>query len=219
MATKMLTIDGITFPDFGDDKSKKNFRPVFYMLYKGKDKKMKTTIVAKPAEGAWQWRKADKKFFLSGTDIGDSVELDTSALRFDDPTSGFTSTDHQIAEIDGKLSSIAVQFVDVGDSSFGSFFGKNIMPQLVGVWKTTGFNPIDLLPVPGIVTGIVKDNIKLDDLADKAANFLANSDGDKVLHRISKNYDGKGKKPFVISGTKEWKQGKTGTYAVTIGFE
>jgi hypothetical protein len=219
MAAKTLTIEGITFPDFGDDKSKKNFRLIFYILYKGKDKKTKTTIVTKPADGFWQWRNSGKKFFLSGKTSGDSVELDTSSLRFDDEASGFAATDYQIAEIDGKLASVAVQFIDVHDDSIGGVFAEKFLPKLIDVWKTSGFNPLDLLPVPGVVTGIVKDNINLNDLADKAANFLASGNGDKVLARASGNFEGE--KLFTVSEEKEWdaKKHKSGTYAVTIGFE
>jgi len=220
MATQMLTIEGITFPDFGDDNSKKNFRLIFYIAYKGDDKKTKTTIVTKPAEGFWQWRKPNKKFFLSGTTAGDSVELDTSSLHFDDETSGFTATDYQIAEIDGKLSSVAVQFIDVKDDSLGTIFAEKFLPKLIDVWKTSGFNPLDLVPLPGVVTGIVKDNVNLAELADKAEEFLAEGNGDKVLRRINKIYDGTN--PFVISEENVvWntKKNKKGTYSVTIGFE
>ncbi|HEY0429726.1 MAG TPA: hypothetical protein VGC76_18230 [Pyrinomonadaceae bacterium] len=220
MANQTLTIEGITFPDFGDDKSKKNFRLIFYIAYKGDDGKTKTTIVTKPPAGFWQWRNPNKKFFLQGTTSGDSVELDTSALQFDDETSGFTSADAQIAEIDGTISSIAVQFIDVKDDSLGGLFAEKFLPKLIDLWKTSGFNPLDLVPLPGIVTGIVKDNVDLGALADKAEGFLAQGNGDKVLHRINKKYDGT--KPFVISDENvvwDTKKNKKGTYAATIGFE
>ena len=37
MTAKKLTIKGITFPDFGDDDSKKNFRLIFHIGYNDKD--------------------------------------------------------------------------------------------------------------------------------------------------------------------------------------
>lgn len=216
MPKKTLAVEGITFPKFSKGSSKRNFRLIFFIAYKDSKGKIVTTIVTKPAGGEWQWKDDDKEFYLSETnDLGDSVELDVNALRFDN--NGFSSTDYQIAEINGKLLSVAVQFIDVFDASIGDFLKKNVLPKVLEELKKTGFNPIDLLPVPGIITGIVKENVKLDDLATKFENFLTKEKKDKLLHKISATFDGK--KPFILSGRKEWDKGKTGTYSVTIGFE
>ncbi len=216
MAKKTLTIDGITFPDFGDDKSKKNFRLIFFIGYTDKKGDKKAAIVSKPDGGQWQWRKAEKPCFLPSMSIGDSVELDTSVLS--SGFNGFSDSDEKIAEIDGKVSSITVQFVDVFDSSVKSFLKSGVLPQVIEQLKNLGINPIDLIPVPGVFTAVIKEKINADELATKFQGFLTKKNEDKLLNSLSAKYDGK-KKKLEISGRKEWKKGKTGTYAVTIGFK
>lgn len=215
MAKKTLTIEGITFPKYSKDSSKRNFRLVFYIAYK-EGGKTKTTIVTKPATGQWQWKKSSKDaFFPEGNDLGDSVEL--NVLPMQAGAKGFGTEASKIAEIGGKLISIGVQFIDVFDASAMDFLKEKVLPKFLEELKKSGFNPIDLLPVPGVITGIVKSNIKIEDLITKAGEFLQAQEKDKVLYSVTKKYDGE--EPFVISGRKEWKENKTGTYAVTIGFE
>jgi hypothetical protein len=206
MSNKTLTIDGITFPDFGGDDSKKNFRLVFYIGYKDANGKKKVTIVSKPDGGQWQWRKATKENFLPPTSIGDSVELATDVL--DDAAT-------KIAEIDGTLTSVTVQFLDVFDASAKSFLKGKVLPSVLTHLQGLGINPIDLIPIPGAFTTIIKDNVNVDDLAGKFKDFLTKKNEDKLLNSISQKYNDESS--FVISGRKEWKKGKTGTYAVTIG--
>jgi hypothetical protein len=74
-----------------------------------------------------------------------------------------------------------------------------------------------LLPVPGIITGVLKSKVKIEDLIDKADEFLKEQEKDKVLFSTTKKYDGE--ELFTIGGRKEREKNKTGTYAVTIGFE
>ena len=216
MAKKTLTIEGIKFPKFSRKSSKRNFRLIFYIAYKDKKGKPKTTIVIKPAKGEWQWRKSSKKNFLAEQrELKDSYRLDVSPLRFN--ANGFSEDDYKITEIDGKVERIAVQFIDVKDASFLDFLKKNVLTAAVERFKATGFNPIDLLPVPGVITGIVKEKVKLEDLADDFADHLKKEKKDKVLHRLSRKYNGKN--PFRMSGKKEWEKGKFGIYGITIGFE
>ncbi|HQU85270.1 MAG TPA: hypothetical protein PKY59_19170 [Pyrinomonadaceae bacterium] len=216
MSKKTLTIEGITFPKFSKGSSKRNFRLMFYIAYKDADGKNKTVIVTKPASGQWQWKKSDKDFYFpEANDLGDSIELDTSVLRFADK--GFKEEDYKITEIDGKLSSVTVQFVDVYDASPLDFFKQKILPQVLEELKKIGFNPIDLVPLPGVVTGIIKDKIKIEDLAGKVEDYLKEEGKDKLLHRVSAKY--KKGDSLTASGEKEWEDDKTGTYAVTIGIE
>lgn len=216
MAKKTLTIEGISFPKFSKKSSKKNFRLIFYIAYKDKTGKSKTTIVIKPAKGEWQWRKSDKKNFLPvERELKDSYRLDISPLRFN--AGGFSADDYKITEIDGTVETIAVQFIDVKNASFLDFIKKNFLSEAIETFKMTGFNPIDLLPVPGVITGIVKDKVKLENIADDFAEHLKKEKRDKVLHRISRKYNGKN--PFSMSSKKEWEKGKVGTYGIKIGFE
>jgi hypothetical protein len=216
MAAKTLTIEGITFPKFSEKSSKRNFRLIFYVAYKDDTGKTKTTIVTKPATGEWQWKKSDNDFFFSEKkESEDSVELDVSVLSSGE--NGFDPEDFKIVEIEGEILNIAVQFIDVFDANVGDFLKKKVLPQVLEKLVATGFNPIDLLPVPGIVTGFIKEKVKIEDLAGEVEKFLTKENKDKVLHRISKKYNGK--KSQILSEKKEWEKGKTGTYALKFGFE
>ncbi|HVE59039.1 MAG TPA: hypothetical protein VNB22_19605 [Pyrinomonadaceae bacterium] len=215
MAKKKLTIKGITFPDFGDDDSKKNFRLIFYIAYTDKNGDETATIVSKPDSGQWQWRKSSKDFFLPPTIVGDSAELNTSFLKTGG--NGFAPASDKIAEIDGEITDITVQFLDVFDASIGDFLKRNILPEVIKQLQGLGINPIDLIPVPGVFTTVIKDKIKIDELATRVENFLTKEKKDKLLHTISAEYDGK--KTFTLKEEKEWnpKKHKKGTYGVTIG--
>lgn len=216
MSVKTLTIEGITFPKFSKGSSKRNFRLIFYIAYKDEDGKNKTVIVTKPSGGAWQWKKSDKDFYFpEANDLGNSVELDVNPLRFE--ANGFSADDYKITEIDGKLTSIAIQFIDVHDGSILDFLKQKVLPQVIEELKKIGFNPIDLLPVPGVITGAIKSKVKVEDLADKVAESLKKAGKDKILHSVSGKY--KKGDSFTVSGEKEWEEGKTGTFGVTIGFE
>lgn len=218
MSKKKLTIKGITFPQFGDDDSKKNFRLVFYIGYTDADGEEMATIVSKPDSGHWQWRKSKKDFFLPvKAESGDSVELNTTFLKAGG--NGFEAKSDQIAEIDGDITDITVQFIDVFDESFGNFMKNKLLPEVIKQLKGLGINPIDLLPVPGVITTVLKDKIKVDELATKLEGVLTDDDGDKLLHTISAEY--KGEKTLTLKEEKVWnkKKQKKGIYGVTIGIK
>jgi hypothetical protein len=215
MAKKKLTIKGITFPDFGDDDSKKNFRLIFYIAYNNEDGDETATIVSKPDSGQWQWRKSSKDFFLPPTIVGDSAELNTTILKTGG--NGFAPASDKIAEIDGEITDITVQFLDVFDSSIGDFLKSKVLPEVIKQLQSLGINPIDLIPIPGAFTTIIKDKIKVDELAAKFQEALTKEKKDKLLHSISKEY--KGEKTFALKEEKEWnsKKHKKGTFGVSIG--
>lgn len=218
MAKKKLTIKGITFPDFGDDDSKKNFRLMFFIGYTDKDGNESATIVTKPDAGQWQWRKASKNAFLPPKIVGDSAELNTTVLKTGDGGK-IPASSHKITEIDGDITDITVQFLDVFDASVGDFLKSKVLPQLIEQLKGLGINPIDLIPVPGVFTTVLKNNVNVNDLATKFQTFLTKEKKDKLLHSISREY--KGENPFVLKEEKVWntKKRKKGTYGVTIGVQ
>ena len=184
MAKKKLTIKGITFPDFGDDDSKKNFRLVFYIGYTDADGNEAVEVVSKPSERHWQWRNKNKDAFLQPTTKGDSVELDTLVLRNGDGEK-IEKGSNKIAEIEGEITDITVQFMDVHDKTIADFLVKNVLPELLTVWKASGLNPIDFAPIPGGVKVLIKDKINLEEMADSAAEFYKKKLKDKMLHSIS----------------------------------
>jgi hypothetical protein len=216
MSVNMLTIEGLTFPKFHKNSSKRNFRLIFYIAYKDADGKSKTTIVTKPDEGQWQWKKPNNDFYIPENELDDAVELDVSVLHAD--LQGFSETDYQIAEIDGAIISVAVQFMDVFDASIGDFLRNVVLTKVLEEFKKTGFNPVDLIPVPGIVTGLIKENVPVDKLMTKLGDIVAKETKDKLLHRVSKKYSGE--TPFVLRDVRKGdEKDKNGPYGVTIGFE
>lgn len=219
MAKKKLTIKGITFPDFGDDDSKKNFRLIFFIGFTDKNGDDNATIVTKPDVGQWQWKKSSKDAFLPPKIVGDSAELNVSILKTGDGGK-IPSGSQKIAEIDGKLTEITVHFMDVFDSSAGDFLKSKVLPQLIEQFKNLGIDPLTFVPGGAIVSTILKDNINVNDLATKFQGFLTKEKKDKLLHSSSAEYDGKN--PFVMKDEGVvWnpKKNKSGTYGVTIGVD
>ena len=216
MAKQKLTIKGITFPNFGDDDSKKNFRLVFHIGYTDPDGEETVAVVSTP-EGDWQWKKKGKRF-LTPTPNGDSVTLDTVVLKLGDGGE-IPAKSNKIAEIDGEITEISVQFVDVANKNIGTFVMKKVVPELTKAWTAAGISPIDLipLPIPGGVKAIINDKVDFNKLIESTEETLKEKSGDKVLHTISQEYNGE--KPLVLSEdhVKWGKNGKTGTYGVTIG--
>jgi hypothetical protein len=218
MAKKKLTIKGITFPNFVNDNSKKNFRLIFYIGYTDKDGEEAVVTVAKPATGHWQWRDSSKDAFLGiAKKLSDSVELDMLVLKGGDEEKKIPKDSHKIAEIDGEITDVRVQFMDVHDKTPMDFLVKTVMPELIKIWEASGFDPIAAAPVPGVVKGLLKDKIDLKEMAAKAEEFFKKKLKDKMLHSISLETDGKN--PIVLKEVDvAWgDDGKTGTYAVKIG--
>lgn len=216
MANKMLTINGITFPNYSKNSSKRNFRLIFYIEYKDGNGETQVTIAAKPKDSQWKWGKPSDKFpfFPEGNDLGDSVELNLMPMRAGQ--NGFSKTDSRIAEIDGEIISVAVQFIDVFDASVMDILRDTVLPEFVAALQQSGFNPVNLVPGLGIINGIVEENFNFDDMVNKGVKFLQKRDKDKILYSKTQSYNGE--KQIVLSGRKEWDEKKhlTGTYAVTI---
>lgn len=219
MAKKTLTIEGITFPKYSKGSSKRNFRLVFFIEYKDSGGQTQAVMVTKPATGQWKWGDGTSKspIFPEGNDLGDSVELNLIPMRAGQ--NGFGKDDAEIAEIDGKLQTVAVNFVDVADSSIMDILKDKVLPEFVAALQQTGFNPINLIPggalVSGIIQGTIDKNFSFDDLVNKGVEFVQKRDKDKILYSGTQKFT-KGDS-LTITGRKEWDKGKTGTYAVTIG--
>jgi hypothetical protein len=218
MASKKLTIKGITFPDFGKDDSKKNFRLVFHIGYTDKNGDEAVAVVTKPEEGHWQWRKKDKDAFLKPSVAGDSVNLDTLVLKNGDGGK-IEPLSNKVATIDGKITDVSVQFMDVHDKTVADFFAKSVLPELINAWKVAGIDPLDLIPIaiPGGIKTVIKEKVDFNELVDSSSAFFTKKLKDKILHTISTEYDGE--KPLALKEDKvPWgDDSKTGTYGVSIG--
>ncbi|MGC2238696.1 MAG: hypothetical protein WA584_21255 [Pyrinomonadaceae bacterium] len=217
MDKKKLTIKGITFPDFGDDDSKKNFRLIFYIAYT--DEKGNDVLITapKPAQGHWQWKKSSKDAFIPTKIVGNSAELNVSVLTTGDGNK-IPVGSNKIAEVDGDITAITVDFMDVHDKTAFDVFVKSVLPQLIEVWKASGFDPIDFVPGAPIIKGILKKTFSTEDAVNKAKEFFEKQLKDKNLHTLSQEYNGEN--PFILKEENvvwDKKKNKSGTYAVTIG--
>jgi hypothetical protein len=125
---------------------------------------------------------------------------------------------NKIASIDGKITDVSVQFMDVHDTTVADFFVKSVLPEVITAWKAVGIDPIDLIPIPipGGIRTVIKDKVKFDELVDSSSTFFTKKLKDKVLHAISEEFDGQ--KSLVLSQDKvAWgDDGKTGTFGVTV---
>ena len=219
MAKNTLTIEGITFPKYSKGSSKRNFRLVFFIEYTDSAGQTQALMVTKPATDQWKWGNGTSKFpiFPEGNDLGDSVELNLIPMRAG--LNKFSKDDSKIAEIDGNLQTVAVNFVDVADSTIMDILTAKVLPEFVAALQKSGFNPINLIPGGGLVGGIIKGtidkNFKFDDLVNKGVEFVKTRNKDKVLFNGTQKFTGG--KSLTVTGRKEWESGKTGTYAVTIG--
>lgn len=216
MARTKISLKGITFPDFGDDDSKRNFRLLFFIAFTDHNDAENAMIVSKPAAGAWQWRKSSKDFYLAPTIKGDSANLDATILKTGG--NGFPAGSDTVVEFEGRLTAITVQFIDVFDSSVGDFLKGQILPDIIDRLKALGIDPVDLIPLPGIFTAVIKEKIKVGEIATEFAEKLKSGKKDKLLNSISRGY--KGQKTMTLKNSKTWdsKNEKSGTFGVKLAF-
>lgn len=214
--SKKLTIKGITFPNFGNDDSKKNFRLIFYVGYTDKNGDDAVAVVSKPAEKDWQWKSKNDDAYIKPTVVGDSVQLDTGVLKLGDGNA-IASGSNKIVDVDGEITDVMVQFMDVHNKTLGNFFIKNILPELLTTWEATGLNPIDMAPIPGVVKVLLNDKVDLKKMANDAQSLFAKKGGDKILHSISVEYHDEHALDVKEDHVPWGKDGKTGNYGVKIG--
>ncbi|MBK8148545.1 MAG: hypothetical protein IPK58_10140 [Acidobacteria bacterium] len=138
--TKQLILEGLWFPNFGSDNSKKNFRLVYFITLEvdkvddkdkpvvgadGKNVKQNVTVmVEKPkTKDFWHWRKETENLYLPPKDKKtDPVELDLSRLRTN--SFGFQADNYRIESLPGTLLSVRVQIYDIHDKNFGYYLRK-----------------------------------------------------------------------------------------------
>ncbi|MCU0238495.1 MAG: hypothetical protein MUC29_03565 [Pyrinomonadaceae bacterium] len=234
--SKMLTLESISFPNFKNDDSKKNFRMVYFITcdveeidaenkpIKNTDGTTKTkeiTILAeKPkSKDAWQWEKETKNLYLPPINKqSDPVTLDLSRLKTND--FGFQADNYRIEKFVGKLKSVRVQIYDVHDKNFGDYFKK--------VFAVIGSDAIKLgggfLGLPAAVTDLIAKGVMVffgdgKKVADKVdEKDTEKKTKDKLLFGGFSDFDSS-KPNITISGERFWSGNKKGKYEVKIGFE
>lgn len=233
---KSLTLEGLSFPNFKKDDSKKNFRLIYFITCevdkvdeKGKTIKGEngqnlkneiTILVEKPkSKDSWHWEKADKNLYLPPVDKNsDPIVLDLSRLKTND--FGFQSDNYRIEKFAGELKSVRVQIYDVHDKNFGDYFKK--------VFAVVGADAIKLggtaLGLPtGVIDLIAKGVMIFFGDGKKVADKVDEKDAekktkDKLLFGGFSDYKS-GDSTITITGKRFWDGNKEGIYTVKVGFE
>jgi hypothetical protein len=193
---------------------------MFDVTYFTEDNKIANTLVVLPAEKDWQWRKDDEDNFFPVKDANaDPVELDLSVL--DQNAGGFSKTDKQILLAKGKVHTITVKVMDVGDPNFGKvliFIAKKTLPEIFkGV---IGFASGAV--GSKLIATLITDLNKGDDLSNILINALEketkDKSGDKILFKGGEdNIDASAAVNVSITGTGKGKNKDTkGAYEIGL---
>lgn len=217
MAVKTLDIavNGITFPNFGKDNSKKNFRLLIDFSYFDKDGKIVQGVAATlPAKKPWQWESDDEENFVppvAGTDLEKDATVTLDFLNTVTPRSqrrAFLKEGTRLFEVD-------ITVIDVHDHNFGFWFKESLKFTLDDLLKQ--LDPlIEMLP-NGLLVSVAEKGQKK--LSETILEKLLKKD-DKVLFTGGledddiPNQDG----DFVISGKGTLKSSgdKKRDYSVTL---
>jgi hypothetical protein len=216
MDTFSIKLEGLTFPNYINDNSKKNFRLMVDINHFNDDGKPQTTHVTFPMQDVWQWRDKNKRFYIPPTkpiQTGDkTVDLDMSV--FNNNSAEFSETDLEIVVTQGKLHSIIVNIIDVHDKNFLETFEKYIKLAL----------PIIFDAATGGVAGIIGNKLigkvigsfKGDDITNEILKQTAGKD--KVLFKGGKFQSAYGKIEIKGKGVFKGKNDMTGDYKVNLSY-
>ncbi len=204
-----LYLEGLTFPPFKNDNSKKNFRLLFDVDFRDDSKKAMKSLVTMPAEGEWQWNDSNKPYYIPILNqTATSVQLDLSV--FPNNAGYFSETDGEVIEKEGDLKSIKVTVMDVHDPSFGDQLVKIAKIAIPEAMKAVSGG---IVPVIGqkVVATVAKEYIE-GDLSDLILSQIKASK-DKVLYKGGR-YAPKTKSKIVIDG-----DGIKGKYSVQLEYK
>lgn len=215
--TFSIKLEGLSFPDFGNDHSKQNFRLMIDVDYFNENGKPTTTHITFPADKFWQWRDKTKRFYIPPKPaVGKTVGLDLDVFKSN--SSEFSETDLEILVAQGKLHSIAVHIIDVKDESVADIFIKGlkialpiVIDQLAGGLPTLIGNSFAKKLVGTIVGEFKGDGI--------TTALLAKAGGkDKVLFNGGKFESSFGKIVVKGKGVFKNKNDMTGDYEIQLSF-
>lgn len=205
MSSFNLFLDALTFPNYKNDNSKKNFRLLFDLEFYNAKRELTKTLISLPEKDEWQWKKESLPYYLpikTSTDV--SVDLDLSVI--DNNVNYFSELDKEIAVRDGELRTISVTIMDINDPSFGDHLvktAKYAIPELLkGV--AGGFVPM----IGSKVIATISKKYVEEDLSTLLLDQIKASK-DKVLFRGGRNAENKN--DIVIEG-----EGVKGKYKVSV---
>lgn len=213
MDTFSLKLEGITFPNFKNDNSKKNFRLMVDINYFNEDNKPTTTHVTFPLDEVWQWRKKDEKFYIPPINVTDAkADLDFSV--FTNNAAEFSETDLEILVTQGKLHSVIVHIIDVHDKNFLETFSKVLKVILPVIFDAATGGIVSV--VGNKLIGTIIGKFKGDDITSE---LLAHTNGkDKVLFKAGKFQSAFGNIPIAGKGVLKGKNDMTGNYTVSLSY-
>jgi len=215
MATETfsLKLEGLTFPNFKTDNSKKNFRLMVDVNYFNEDNKPTTTHVTFPLEEVWQWRKKEDRFFVPPLNVTDSsVSLDFSVFTNNDAE--FSETDQEILVTQGKLHSVIVHIVDVHDKNFMETFSKVLKLVLPIIFDAATGGLVSV--VGNKLVGTIIGKFKGDDITSELLQHTGGKD--KVLFKGGKFHNTYGKISVKGKGVFKNKNDMSGDYTVGLNY-
>lgn len=213
MDTFSLRLEGLSFPNFKNDDSKKNFRLMIDVNHFNDDGKPQTTHVTFPVSDVWQWRDKNKRFFIPPiNETAKTVDLDFGVFK--NGVAEFSETDTELLVTQGKLHSIVVHIVDVHDKNFVETFGK-ILKQVLPIIFDAAIGNIAGV-VGNKLIGKVIGSFKGDDITTE---ILKQTSGkDKILCKAGKFQSTFGKIDLVTKGVLKDKNDMTGDYKISLSY-
>lgn len=167
LETVKVTLEDLTFPDFGDDKSKKNFRILVTFTCLDADDKPGKIMAALPPldQDDWQWRKSGKDDFVPNDGKGhifvDQIKPPSKRVILFDKT---------------DIRTMNVKILDIADKNFLDFAGPILK----------GFADVGLGAATGGLSGVFLKLFKpVSDETQKEVDKLIDKlvkNGDKVLY-------------------------------------
>jgi len=213
MDTFSLKLEGLTFPNFKNDNSKKNFRLMVDVNYFNEENKPATTHVTFPLEEVWQWRKEDEKFYIPPKNVTDSkVELDLSV--FTNNAAEFSETDKEILVSQGKLHSVIVHIIDAHDKNFLETFGNVLKLVLPVVFNAATGGLVSV--IGNKLIGTIIGKFKGDDITEELLKHTGGKD--KALFKGGKFQSAFGDILIVGKGVFKNKNDMSGDYTVKFSY-
>lgn len=201
-----LTLEGLQFPDFGNDGSKKNFRLIFTFRCIDADGKPGTVVASLPplTKDNWQWRKKDKGNYVSNDGKGlihvDQIPKDERLILWEK----------------NNIHSLDLKVVDIEDKNVWDYVKATLLElEKIGVGVVEG-------SLSGVFLRLFKPisaeaQKKVEELLNKLTN-----DGDKTLYRDEVEADdgliflNEGEYVMAGKGVLEKTNDKQGDYSVKV---
>ncbi|MEZ5344561.1 MAG: hypothetical protein R2681_03300 [Pyrinomonadaceae bacterium] len=213
MDTFSIRLEGLRFPNFKNDQSKKNFRLMLDVNHFNDDGKPQTTHITFPLEDVWQWNDQNKRFYIPQKNVTDkTVDLDFDV--FLNGVAEFSETDTEILVTQGKLHSVIVHIVDVHDKNFVDLFETLLENSLPVIFDAASGGIVGI--VGNKLVGKIIGSFKGDDITSE---ILKRTKGkDKILCKAGKFQSKYGKLTLNSKGVFKNKDDMSGDYRINLNY-